>query len=127
MELGIEHRVILKTNVDDETLCYLYNQALAFVYPSLYEGFGIPLLEAMKSGCLILASDIPTTREVSGDIPIYFDPVDVGDIVRTLNQLISQDHQDQRVQAGIARAEKYSWDDSARETLNVYRELVGRG
>ena len=71
-ELGIRDRVKILSCLDDEKVCQLYNKATAFVYPSLYEGFGIPLLEAMNCGCPIIASDIPSTREIATDCPVYF-------------------------------------------------------
>src|SRR4030042_433317 len=71
-ELAIAGQVKLFRDIDDETLCCLYNRALALVYPSIYEGFGVPLLEAMACGCPIVASRIPSTLEVVGDCPIYF-------------------------------------------------------
>ena len=75
-ELAGDRRVHFLRNVDDLTICHLYNQAAAFVYPSLYEGFGIPLLEAMACGCPVVASRIPSTVEVAGDCPFYFEPGD---------------------------------------------------
>ena len=71
-ELGIRKRVYPIGDVDDETLCRVYNEATALVFPSLYEGFGIPLLEAMSCGCPIIASRIPSTVEIAGECAIYF-------------------------------------------------------
>ena len=80
-KLGIHDRVHYLTNVNDEELCLLYNEAIAFVYPSLYEGFGVPLLEAMASGCPIIASRIPATIEVAGECPVYFEATEVGSLL----------------------------------------------
>ncbi len=74
------------TYPSDEVLCSLYNQALAFIYPSHFEGFGIPLLEAMNCGCLIVASDIPSTREIAGEIPIYFEATKIDSLLHALDQ-----------------------------------------
>lgn len=123
-ELSINDRIIFLQNPDDVELCYLYNGALAFVYPSLYEGFGIPLLEAMNSNCPIIASRIPSTLEVAQDIPIYFDPLNVDELLAALTQAIEESHVSERVLRGQQIAKEYSWDKTAAETLNVYHSLL---
>jgi glycosyltransferase involved in cell wall biosynthesis len=123
-ELGIQDRVHLLTDVDDEALCHLYNQAATFVYPSLYEGFGIPLLEAMACGCPVIASRIPSTIEVAGGCPIYFEPTEVDGLVDALDVALSEGHNSERVRAGIERVKRYSWDRVAAQTLEVYRTLL---
>jgi glycosyltransferase involved in cell wall biosynthesis len=122
--LGIKDRIQLENHIDDETLCKLYNQALAFVYPSLYEGFGIPLLEAMACGCPVIASKIPTTMEVAGDCPIYFDPSQPATLSAALDQALSEEKNALRVQRGLERVKIYTWDRIAQETLDVYRTLA---
>lgn len=119
--LGLEGRVHQLEGVTDEALCRLYNQATAFVYPSLYEGFGLPLLEAMACGCVIVASDIPSTREVAGDVPVYFKPGKSADLGAAIERVSGSDRGD-RVERGIERAARFSWDSAAKETLAVYRE-----
>ena len=123
-ELGIRDRVYLLTEVDDETLCYLFNQASAFVYPSLYEGFGIPLLEAMTCGCPIIASRIPSTIEVAGGCPIYFELTEVDSLVNAFDVALSEGRDSERVRSGIERVKRYSWDRVAAQTLEVYRTLL---
>jgi glycosyltransferase involved in cell wall biosynthesis len=124
LKLGIRDRVQLLTNVDDQTLCQLYNQALGFVYPSLYEGFGIPLLEAMACGCPVVASRIPSTVEVAGDCPIYFDPTEEDDLINALDILLSDGQNPERIEVGIKKAGTYSWDKTAAEVLKVYQHLA---
>lgn len=123
-DLGLVERVHLLTGVDDVRLCQLYNQALAFVYPSLYEGFGIPLLEAMGCGCPIVASRIPSTLEVAGDCPIYFEPAQPETFVQALSQVQTGGRLEQRVQMGLQRAGEFSWERTARQTLDVYRAVA---
>ena len=123
-ELGIRDRVHLITDADDETLCHLYNQAAAFVYPSLYEGFGIPLLEAMACGCPVIASRIPSTIEVAGGCPIYFEPTELDSLVNAFDVSLSEGRDSERVWAGIERVKRYSWDKVAAQTLEVYRTLL---
>jgi glycosyltransferase involved in cell wall biosynthesis len=122
-ELAIAKQVKLLKDVDDETLCHLYNRAVVFVYPSLCEGFGIPLLEAMACGCPIVASRIPSTIEVAGDCPVYFDPTEEDDLLNALDIALSQGRNSERVQAGLERVKSYSWDKTAAQTLEVYRSV----
>lgn len=122
-ELGIQDCVHLLTDVDDEELCQLYNRAAAFVYPSLYEGFGIPLLEAMACGCPVVASRIPSTIEVAMECPTYFEPTETDSLLTAFDTALFEGRNSERVQAGIEQARRYSWDETARRTLQVYRAL----
>jgi glycosyltransferase involved in cell wall biosynthesis len=122
-KLAIANQVKLLRDIDDETLCCLYNSALAFVYPSLYEGFGMPLLEAMACGCPIIASRIPSTIEVAGDCPIYFDPAKEDDLLNALDIALSEGRNSERIQVGLERVKFYSWDKTAAQTLEVYLSI----
>jgi len=122
-DLHITDRVHLWKHVDDQTLCFLYNQALAFIYPSFYEGFGIPLLEAMACGCPVVASRIPSTIEIAGECPIYFEPKDTGDFLTALDTAFSEGRSSERVRLGLNLVNRYSWDNTARQTLEIYRGL----
>jgi len=122
-ELRIQDKVQLVQNPDNIQLCELYNRADAFVFPSLYEGFGIPLLEAMNCGCPIVASDIPSTIEVARDVPIYFEPSDENQLISALDQAVSEGKNGQRILRGFEVAKEYSWDITARKTLEIYRSL----
>jgi glycosyltransferase involved in cell wall biosynthesis len=120
-EFDLESRVQLLTDIDDEQLRRLYGQAVAFVYPSLYEGFGIPLLEAMACGCAVVASDIPSSREVAGNCVDYFDPTSAEDLRAVLDKALHQVNNSDRRAAGVVRAATFSWNETARQTLEVYR------
>ncbi len=122
-ELEIKERVLLLGNVDDESLCHLYNQASAFVYPSLYEGFGIPLLEAMACGCPVVASRIPATMEVAGECPIYFEPTETDDLLAALDTVLLEGRDSRRVRLGLEQVKHFSWDETTRGTLDVYHAL----
>lgn len=123
VKLGIRDCVHLLTDVDDEQLCQLYNRAAAFVYPSLYEGFGIPLLEAMACGCPVIASRIPSTIEVAGKCPIYFEARSVEALVHAFDVALGESMNSERVRVGIERVKRYSWDKTAAQTLDVYRDV----
>jgi glycosyltransferase involved in cell wall biosynthesis len=122
-DLGLSGRVYLLSDTDDDQLCQLYNRASAFIYPSLFEGFGIPLLEAMACGCPIVASRIPSTLEVAKECPIYFEPTEPDDLVRAFDLAISEGRDSERVRAGLQAVRRYSWDETARQTLEVYRAV----
>jgi glycosyltransferase involved in cell wall biosynthesis len=123
-DLRILNHIHLHSIVSDEQLVSLYNQALAFVFSSLYEGFGIPLLEAMACGCPIVASRIPTTLEVAGDVPIYFNPTEIESLLSALDTVYQGDNTDQNILAGIEHAKGYSWDKTAQETYSIYQKIT---
>ncbi len=123
---GLSSHVIMMSHVSDRELSALYRGAVALVHTSLYEGFGLPLLEAMASGCPIVASRIPTTVEIAGDCPIYFDPADSESLINALDIALAEQHHSKRRLQGMASADRYSWDDTATRILEVYYELWGR-
>jgi glycosyltransferase involved in cell wall biosynthesis len=126
-ELGISRLVELLTDVRDEALCTLYNQAKAFIYPSLYEGFGIPLLEAMACGCPVIASRIPSTMEIAGDCCIYFELDSPDSLIDAFDRAVSEGRDGAKARAGLEHAKRFSWEKTARETLAVYRSLLQEG
>jgi glycosyltransferase involved in cell wall biosynthesis len=121
--LGIQDSVHAIQVGSDEELCRLYNQAAAFVYPSLYEGFGIPLLEAMACSCPVVASNIPSTVEVAGDYPYYFEPTSRESLAEALTKAVMENRDAKRMLYGFERIKSFSWDRTARETLEVYRSF----
>lgn len=120
---GIEQSTHLVSDLDDTGLCTLYNQAVAFVYPSLYEGFGIPLLEAMASGCPIVASRIPSSVEVAGECPVYFDAASDESLLSSLDEVLLDSRRAARTALGLKIANKYNWNLTAQQTLAIYRSL----
>ena len=123
LTLGIKERVHLLGYVDDNILVRLYRKAVALIFPSLYEGFGIPLLEAMACGCPIVASKIPSTLEVAGDCPIYFEPTNLEEMLNAFNTTLSEGRNSERVIKGLEKVKNYSWDKTAEKTLKVYYAL----
>jgi glycosyltransferase involved in cell wall biosynthesis len=122
--LKLRGRVVSLGRMDDHALCLLYNRALALVFPSLYEGFGLPLLEAMACGCPIVAARIPSTMEVARDHPFYFEPENGESLVAALDRALDEGKQTQRMTLGFEQAKRFSWDNTASQTLITYRALL---
>jgi len=111
--------------VSDSQLVYLYRNAICFVYPSLYEGFGIPILEAFANGCPVALSDTSCFPEIARDGGAYFDPYDEESIYEVLVRLIEDDSlKKELIAKGQLLLRDYSWDKMAAETAEVYRSVV---
>jgi glycosyltransferase involved in cell wall biosynthesis len=122
-KLGLQERVILPDFIFDDDLPALYAGATLFVYPSLYEGFGLPVAEAMACGAPVVSSNASSLPEVGGDAVLYFDPRDVDAMVETIRRALSDESLRWDLRArGFAQAKKFSWEKAARE-LQAY--LVG--
>lgn len=122
--LGLGDRVRCAVKPTTMELRSLYSFAHGFIYPSLGEGFGIPILEAMSCGTPTLLSDIPVFREVAEDAALYFDPFDCHDIARCLDALLSSEARDRFSLRGLKTVNKYSWDFCATRVLEVYRRVL---
>jgi glycosyltransferase involved in cell wall biosynthesis len=109
--------------VTDRQLAACYSCSAAFVFPSLYEGFGLPALEAMAHGIPVACSDVDALREVCGDAALMFDPLSVDSIANAMEKILKDSDLRQRLTgAGTARAAQFSWETSAQLTLEVYRK-----
>ncbi len=123
--LGLRPDAVQRRTGSDLQLAQAYRDARAFVYPSLYEGFGIPPLEAMNSGCPVACSNVSSIPEVTGAAAEYFDPADVGSIASALERAcLGEERRNQLVKAGYERAALFSWERCAQETLATYRRLL---
>jgi len=122
--MGIRGKIKIYPNAGDVILKNLYNMASVYVYPSIYEGFGIPLLEAMSCGCPIVASSIPSTREVAGDCPIYFDLNDKYSLINSLNRAIAEGRESKRTKEALEMVNNYSWQNTAEGTYKIYKDLL---
>jgi len=118
---------ILTGYIPQKNLPDLYRGASLFVYPSLYEGFGLPVLEAMASGVPIITSDSTSLPEVVGDAGVFVNPYDVDHLKDTMMELLKDDKARRELaEKGVARAKLFSWDKCARETLSVYEKILGK-
>lgn len=123
-ELGDFKKDIIMTGyVENEKLANLYALSDGLVYPSLYEGFGLPILEAMASGIPVLTSNIPTIKEIAGDAAFYVNPEDVEDIASKMNKIIQKETREALVLKGKNQAKKFSWGKSAQMILNYLEEM----
>ena len=122
---GLGDRVVFTGFLSEDQLVLLYNRAALFVYPSLYEGFGLPPLEAMACGCPVVASNVTAMPEVLGDAALLVDPTSTAALAGAMAEILRRDDlaRDLRAQ-GLRRAARYSWARAAEETRAVYREAV---
>ena len=118
---GLSNIVISPGWVEDEDLPSLIAGARLGVQPSLYEGFGLPVLEHMACGQVVAASDRSSLPEVGGDAAVYFDPEDVDDMSKVIDQLLNNPAEyAERQKLGLARAKTFSWEKTAAETIDLY-------
>lgn len=107
--------------VSDKELIEYYSNAIGFIYPSLYEGFGIPPLEAQTCNCPVLLSDIPPLKEVFNDSGIYCNPHDINDIATKMDFLVK--NTDVYIQKGILNTQRFSWDKSVENLLSIIQKI----
>jgi glycosyltransferase involved in cell wall biosynthesis len=119
---GLQGRVDFRGYVPQEELAALYRGAACLVFPSRYEGFGLPVLEAMASGTPVVATNAGALPEVAGDAAILVDERDPAALAGGIERALAD--RDRLVAAGLERAKLYSWTETARRTLAVYRELL---
>jgi glycosyltransferase involved in cell wall biosynthesis len=123
-KLNLQNDVIFTGYVPDEDLPGLYNAADLFVYPSLYEGFGLPPLEAMQCGTPVITSNTSSLPEVVGDAGIMVNPHDIGELANKMYEVLTnKDLRKELSKKGIERAKLFSWKKCAEETLKVYESL----
>ncbi|MBE9030602.1 glycosyltransferase family 4 protein [filamentous cyanobacterium LEGE 11480] len=126
-ELGLNQNQVIHLSGDDNVLGHLYANAEAFIYPSLYEGFGIPPLEAMSFDCPVICSNGGSIPEIVGDAGVYFDPNSLSSIVNSLKMvLLSPLKQANLVELGKQRLTRFSWEKCAIETQNIYQGLLAK-
>jgi glycosyltransferase involved in cell wall biosynthesis len=125
-ESAAKSRILLPGYIHDDDLPALYSLAVAFAYPSLYEGFGLPVLEAMACGTPVVTSNVSSLPEVVGDAGLLVDPQSVGELSESLRRVLA--HADLAAdlrRRGRERAWRFSWHSTAQKTLDVYRVAAG--
>jgi glycosyltransferase involved in cell wall biosynthesis len=123
-ELRLEHRVRFLGYVTDEDLPALYSGTSAFVYPSFYEGFGLPVLEAMACGAPVITSNVSSIPELVADAGVLIDPNDVEQLLHELRTVLEDDLRRKQLSSlGLTQAAKFSWKKTAEATLKIYNEV----
>jgi glycosyltransferase involved in cell wall biosynthesis len=126
--LGLSERVVFTGMVPEEDLPELYSMADLFVFPSLYEGFGLPPLEAMACGTPVVTSEATSLPEVVGDAALIADPLDVDSIALCMERVLSNaSFAGELREKGFSRVKRFSWLKTAEKTLDVYNEVLGDG
>ena len=116
---------LIQISINDNLLSSLYKKALFFVFPSLYEGFGIPILEAFTCSCPVLLSDISPFREVASDAAIYFNPTEREDLLDKATQLLQDEYLRARLKtAGSNRGEEFTWFNTAKSHQEIYQSIL---
>ena len=126
-ELNLGDAVRFLGGIPNDELVYLYNAATAFVFPSFYEGFGLPPLEAMACGTPVITSNVSSLPEVVGDAAMLITPEDVDALTVAMARVLSDEKiQREMRDKGLKRAQAFSWERAASETLAVYRQVAGQ-
>lgn len=125
IELGLNDSVLITGYVSDEKLCWLYENCFAFIYPSLYEGFGLPVLEALGFGAAVITSNTTSLPEVAGEAALYVDPLNVSDMATAILMLgVKNDYREKLRQKAVLRAREFSWQRTAQEILHIYEQVM---
>lgn len=124
-KLGVADGSIIQLDGDDERLNDLYSNASIFVYPSIYEGFGIPLLEAMSNLCPVACSNSSSLPEVAGDAALFFDPLDTNSLTKSIEEILTSEViRKKLIKNGINQISKFNWEKCATETQKVYEKVI---
>lgn len=124
-KFGVSDRVKFLEGINDEELNVFYKHAICYVLPSLYEGFGLPVVEAMQRGCPVITSNISSMPEAGGDAALYVDPESADDIAEKMSLLVhDKKMREELVEKGKKQIKKFSWEKAAEETLGVLKEVA---
>ena len=127
-ELDLAERVRFTGHVPSEDLVYWYNAATMLVYPSRYEGFGLPLLEAMACGTAVIAANTSSLPEVVGNCGLLVEPDDVAGFATAIKKIAGDDsYRQQLEQSGLERAASFTWRNTARQTVEIYHHVLREG
>ena len=121
-----KNKYCVLNNISNETLNILYNNAFCLLYPSAYEGFGIPILEAQRAGCPVIAYNASSIPEVIGNTPLLLIELNIEEILEKISLLEFESLRKRIVQVGILNSKRYSWDKTYQETIKLYKELWER-
>ncbi|MDP2939862.1 MAG: glycosyltransferase family 1 protein [Candidatus Omnitrophota bacterium] len=127
-ELKLTQEVIFKDFIANENLAAWYSQAQVFVYPSFYEGFGFPIVEAFASGVPVVTSNVSSCQEIAGEAALLVDPQSVEQLKDAILRLLEDKSlRESLINKGFVRAKSFSWERAAKEVFSVYKEALGAG
>ena len=122
--LGLSQSVSFIGPVSDEELPLLYAGASVFLFPSLHEGFGLPVLEAMACGTPVITSNVTSLPEIAGDAAVVVDPANTGELIDAMIRLLTNEALAEEIrEKGLDRARRFTWEETARQTLQVYNRV----
>jgi glycosyltransferase involved in cell wall biosynthesis len=126
LNLKLENKIQRLGYISDQELCALYNAASICVQPSLYEGFSLPVVEAMACGGITVCSDIPVHNEVAGDEAFYFNPKNVDNMVKALTDALSLNGPalKSKKEKNVLQSKKFTWEKTIKETIKIYNEVL---
>ena len=122
LDISVTQRCIVLKNIVNKELNILYNCAHAFIYPSSYEGFGIPIIEAMRAGCPVLTLNNSSITEIAGDAGILFELLDLKSFKAEITKLFKNDFRDEIIARGFNQSSLFSWEKCSKETYEFYQE-----
>ena len=123
-EKGLEDKVRFIGKISNTDLNLLYNMAFCLVFPSFYEGFGIPVIESMRAGCPVLSSDMSSLHEVGGSGGLFFSPENKNDMKEKFYKLFDEKFRKQLIDYGLKRSMEYSWEKTYNAINGIYNELL---
>jgi glycosyltransferase involved in cell wall biosynthesis len=122
---GLRDRVQYLGYVSDDDLVALYNLADVFVYPSIYEGFGLPVLEAMSCGAPVITSNVTSLPEIAGDAALLVDPRNTRELAEALKRILREPAlREEMVERGFQQIRKFSWRTAAEETIHLFAKAI---
>ncbi len=126
-KLNLKDEVIFTDYIDENDKSIIYNMGSLFIFPSLYEGFGIPVLEAMASSVPVITSNVSSLPEVAGDAAILVAPKDIKSIAKYMEKILADEELNKNlVEKGHEQAKKFTWESSAEKLVNIYRDLYNK-
>lgn len=116
---------VLLLNLNDSQLTYVYTHALSFIFPSLYEGFGIPIIEAFSLSCPVILSKASCFPGIAQDAAVYFNPQDSESILESIEKIIvDKNFRSEKIKAGLIRSKDFSWEKTANKTKEIYKSIL---